>query len=209
MKQQLTEDQIEFLGPHADGFLQYLEEQRNPQNEELDTTLEALGFTGEGLDKAKQLFLEMVENKASPANWPLRAGLAELLQIYWPLVEGSDVIGIALERIEELEEAVAEAEAERDRLVADHLEHLSESYSLDESTVTKLWDTSDSVDELHARLQAASKPERPARRSFVGDQLEGGVSYSVDGTTNEDSSFVEPEGYVGDPQMRKYLSYLK
>ena len=194
-------DQMNLL---ADGFLNYLAQTidsknvANEDSEELNLTLEQCGFSGEGLEKAKALFLEMVENKASPANWPLRAGLAELLQIYYPLIEGSDVVGGALERIEELEAQIAEAEAESLRLANENVARLSKQHNLDESVITSLWNQSDSFDELEQKLQQATKPERAPRRSTVEYFLE---------ELNEDGAFAGEEPYI-DPRMRKYLNYL-
>jgi hypothetical protein len=188
---------LEFL---ADGFLDYLATKiEGPENEELDALLdEQAGFSDDFKKKAKELFWEAVENQ-NPHVWPLRAGLAELLQIYWPLVEGSDVVGIALERIEELEAQIAEAEAENYRLVNEKVEKFAEQYQLSEDTVISLWNASDTFEQLDARLQQAAKPERAPRKSYVEEDMEA---------LNEDGAFGQENGYVGDPRMRAYLKAL-
>jgi hypothetical protein len=165
----------------------------------LDSLLEQEGFTDEFKTKATQLFNEAVEKKASPANWPLRAGLANLLNIYAPILESSDVTDALYARIEELEEAIAYYDEENHKLATGMVGKLSEKYNLDESTVTSLWNQSGDFDQLHAKLQQVAKPERTPRKSFVGEQLE---------EINEDGAFAQGEEYI-DPQMRKYLRYFK
>ena len=193
------QDPLEFL---ADGFLNYLSETVKGsqfQEEEFDALLdEQAGFSDDFKKKAKELFYEAVENQ-NPHVWPLRTGLAELLQIYAPFFEGNDVVHIALERIEELEDAIAYVKAENETLAAEQVSKLSESYSLDESIVTNLWNTSDSVDELHTKLQQTSRPEKPVRRSNVGEQLE---------ELNESDFFTNGGGEYIDPKMRHYLKAL-
>ena len=106
-KQHLTENQIEFLGPHAETFLNYLEEQIQKQdfeesefNAELDEVLEEMGFTGEARVKCRALFMEAVQNNTSK----LQNGIAEIVGQYFS-VEG-DVVDTAAARTSELEEAI-------------------------------------------------------------------------------------------------------
>jgi hypothetical protein len=114
--------------------------------EELDSTLEEFGFTDETLGKAEQLFWEAVANNGDVK---LRGGIANLLGIYGPLLEGDDVIEVLGERIQELESNIAYVEGENLRLASEVKEKLSEDF-----------------------LQQATKAERPVKQSHIDEQLE-------------------------------------
>ena len=91
-----------------------------------------------------------------------------------------------------------EVEAENLKLATGMVEKFFEQYSLDESVVETLWNSSSDLSELETKLQQVTKPERAPRRSTVEEWLE---------ELNEDGAFAGEKPYI-DPQMRKYLSYL-
>ena len=192
----------------ANNFLTYLEEQNQalkkeePFHEELESILEnEFGFTGEAKAKTKAMFYKAVGTTSQ-----FHEGLAKLLRQYSSLVESPDVVDKLCDRIQQLEDAIAEAEAENHELASTIVGKYSKRYNLDEATVVALLNTSSDFDDLERKLKQANKPDRPAKRSFIGEQLEGGVTYNLSGEINEETGFGEE--YI-DPRMAQYLRYFK
>jgi hypothetical protein len=185
----------------ANNFLTYLKEQnqdpqkKEPFQEELESIIEhEFGFTEEAKAKTKAMFYKAVGKTSQ-----FHQGLAKLVGQYSSLVEDSDVVDRLCDRIQQLEDAIAHYERENLELASTTVGKLSESYNLDEATVEALWNNSSDFDDLERKLKQATKPDRPAKRSFIGEQLE---------ELNEDPSWANGEEYVS-AQMAQYLKYLK
>ena len=184
----------------AKRFLDFLQEQIQQDQtdesnfqEELDSTLEnEWGFTGEEKAKTKALFFEAVNNNISR----LQDGLADLVGQYGS-VEG-DVVERLSDYITKLQDEIQYYENENGKLASEQVSKLSESFGVNESVVSALWNQSSGFSELNDRLTQAAKPNRPVKKSYVEEDME---------ELNEDGTFAGKEPYI-DPQMRKYLNYL-
>lgn len=186
----------------ASGFLQFLEDNDQDQteqviHEELNSILDDLFPDEDTKAKARELFIEAVNNKKSQ----LSEGIAKLLGGYLPLIENFDAVEALTDRIAELKNAISEVEQESYALASQQVSKLSEQTGLNEATIEALWNNSSSYEDLESKCQQAAKSERPVRRSTVEYFLE---------ELNEDPNWANggAEPYI-DPQMKKYLSYLK
>ena len=117
------------------------------------------------------------------------------------------MLNSAADYIQELEDDIAAVEAENLRLASELTEKLSEQHNLDESTVVELWSNANSFDDLENKLQRHTHRERRPKKSFVADQLEGGVSYNLNGEINETNTFAQEKSY--DPRMAPYMRYFR
>ena len=77
-------------------------------NENLDETLEEMGFTSKSEFRCKELFHQAVRNNTSHLN----ERLAELVGQYLPILESEDLIEILTTKIDELKSAIAAVEEE-------------------------------------------------------------------------------------------------
>ena len=180
-----------FLG-HLEAQIQSQDAQESEFNDNLDATLEELGFTGEARAKCKSLFVEAVNRQTTK----LQDGIANIVGQYFS-VDGNIVDAMA-QHVAALEAEIDFVEAENEQLATKLIERLSESYSLTEDTIESLWAHSDTYEQLEAKCQQAAKPERASKKSHIEEDME---------CLNEDGTFAGQELYI-DPQMRKYLNYL-
>jgi hypothetical protein len=171
-------------------------------DEELDSTLEAFGFTEEAKGKAANLFYEAVAEQRD-RNSPLRSDLVKLVAEYCPSPflpeEEINVIEILAERIQELEAAIDQIDREKDELYEEIKHKQAENCELDESTVNQLWCSADSIEEFAAAAEKLKRKERAPKRSTIEEDLE---------YVDPDNGWGGEEPFV-DPQMRKYLKHLQ
>ena len=164
-------------------------------NENLDETLEEMGFTSESKFRCKELFHQAVRNNTSHLN----ERLAELVGQYLPILEAEDLIEILTTKIDELKSAIAAVEEESYLLASGQVSKLSEQYQISESVVTALWNNSSDYDELEQKLQQTSRPERAPKKSWVEEDMEA---------LNESDFFTNGGTEYIDPQMRAYMKAL-
>jgi hypothetical protein len=128
----------------------------------LGATLDDEGFSEGAKQKATELFFSAVANKDSA----LRDGLAQLLGIYSPMLEGSDVIDAIADRIQQLEADIAYVERENENLKLSRKEKLSEDF-----------------------LRQATQAERTPKKSYVADDLE---AINEDATFAQGEKYIDP-----------------
>lgn len=126
----------ELLKPHQDGAGVGATTNRrrgDKTNEEVEQALVNLGFNEDALPKAAELFYSAVE--ARLMDDPFQSRLAALLQEYClnPWVDDLDVVELLAAKVLELEEEIAEVEAESATLAKDILNILPEEINSERS----------------------------------------------------------------------------
>jgi uncharacterized small protein (DUF1192 family) len=177
--------------------------------EELETTLQDMGFSDEDMEKCAELFYEAVENKVADDESSLQYGIRQLLtdDVFALLFdeEGIDIVNLLASYGEFLEEQIALVQEEALRLQTELknrmlARHASLTENLDLNGVDALWQSCDSLDSFEQGLEDM-RTGRSYKRSTVDELLTEADESNADAYFNVQRS--------GNRAMDNYVATLE